>query len=97
MIAVMPAARRHASRALASFRRSSPRRPRPRAGRVRRSRPACTVSPLVVDLAIRTVDEQPTVRIDRVAAASARLAAGHPPAEAVADLALRDAAGHRLR
>ncbi|HET6951345.1 MAG TPA: hypothetical protein VFI47_13270 [Acidimicrobiales bacterium] len=51
----------------------------------------------MVDLAIRTVDEQPTVRIDRVAAASARLAAGHPPAEAVADLALRDAAGHRLR
>jgi hypothetical protein len=62
----------------------------------RRVRPAGGASPRVIDLAIRTVHEQPAVRGDRVAAASARLASGHrPTAEAVADMAVADMALRR--
>jgi hypothetical protein len=93
----MHVARRKASRAVASLRDTSRRvgrRPRPWR---HHTRPVHGAGPLVIDRAVRTVDDQPAVRLDRVAAASARLAAGHrPSAEAVADAALRRAACERL-
>jgi hypothetical protein len=47
---------------------------------------------MTIDLALRTIDELPTIRIDLVEAASARLAAGErPSAEAIADMAIRRA------
>jgi hypothetical protein len=94
----MDVARRRATRAIASLRGTSRRVPRRPSSRRHRTRPDHGAGPLVIDLAVRTVFDQPAVRIDRVAAASARLAAGHrPSAEAVADAALRRAACERLR
>lgn len=94
----MHVARRRATRAITSVRGTSrrvSRRPRPRR---HHTHPVHAAGPLVIELAVRTVDDQPAVRLDRVAAASARLAAGHrPSAEAVADAALCRAACERLR
>lgn len=94
----MHLARHRASRAIASLRGTSRRVSRRPPSRRNRTRPVHGAGPLLIDLAVRTVDGLPSVRLDRVAAASARLAAGHrPSAEALADATLRRAACERLR
>jgi hypothetical protein len=49
-------------------------------------------TPVIIDLALRAIDELPPVRLDVVDAASTRLAAGErPSAEAIAEMAIRHA------
>lgn len=67
-----------------------------RARRERRPTASLTsaATPVIIDLALRTIDELPPVRLDLVDAVSARLAAGErPSAEAIAEMAIRHAAG----
>lgn len=67
------------------------------AGRSRRERrPTASLTsaatPVIVDLALRAIDDLPPVRLDVVDAASARLAAGErPSAEVIAEMAIRHA------
>ena len=89
----MRVSRSQASRALDAV-RSRHRRVPVRARRSVRPRSSLTAvaTPMTIDLALRTIDELPTIRIDLVEAASARLAAGErPSAEAIADMAIRRA------
>ena len=95
----MRVSRTHANRALDAA------RSRPRRGSVHRRRsvrPASSLTsgatPLSIDLALRTIDELPPVRIHMVEAAAARLAAGErPTSEAIADMAIRRATCDLLR
>jgi len=89
----MRTSRTQATRALGAVRR------RHRRGRVRRhdaGRPSSglmVTSPRTIDRALRIIDGLPPVRVELVAAASARLAAGErPSSEAIADMAIRRAA-----
>jgi hypothetical protein len=103
----MRVARSQAARALDAVRRRHRRAPV--RGRLRRPprRPrhagsgaaaVHSVSPLTIDLALRTIGDQPPVRVGLVEAASARLDAGdRPSAEAVADMAIRRATCDLLR
>lgn len=60
--------------------------------------PLHTVSPLLIDRVLHAIDDLPPLRVELVAAASARLAAGErPSAEAIADMAIRRAAVDQLR
>jgi len=95
MVTVMQVSRQQASRALAAMRQSRRRA----AVRRRRSRgPAAGISPCTLDRVLRHIDDLPPVRRERVAAVSARRAAGiRPSSEAIADAALRRAACDRLR
>ena len=83
--------RRHATRALDAVRR---RHRRGRALRRHATRPSSAVmatSPHTIERALRILDGQPQVRVELVAAASARLAAGErPSSEAIADRVVRD-------
>lgn len=77
-------------------RRSSARR------RQAARRPAVSLrsgaSPLTIEQALRRIDEQPPIRIHLVEAATARLAAGdRPPADVVAEMAIRRATCDLLR
>jgi hypothetical protein len=57
-----------------------------------------TASPMTIELALRTIDEQPPVRVHLVEAAAARLAAGDRPSpEDVAEMAIRRATCDCLR
>lgn len=87
----MRVSRTHASRAFDAVRGR-----RRRAHRRRSVRPVngltSGATPLTIDLALRTIDELPPVRIHLVEAAAARLAAGErPTSDAVADMAIRRA------
>jgi hypothetical protein len=92
MRAVMRASRKHATRALDAVRR---RHGRTRARQVHAVRPSSSLmatSPRTIDRALRIIDALPPVRVELVAAASARLAAGErPSSEAIADMAIRRA------
>ena len=90
----MRSSRTHATRALDAVRR------RHRRGRARRqghrpghpSSAAMATSPRTIDRALRIIDGLPPVRVELVAAASARLAAGErPSSEAIADRAIQSA------
>ena len=94
----MRVTRSQASRAFAHVRtrhrRASVRRHRS----VRPSSSLMSATPMSIDLALRTIDELPPIRIHLVEAASARLAAGErPSAEAIADMAIRRATCDMLR
>jgi hypothetical protein len=84
--------RRHTTRALDAVRR----RHRPTRARqhhaVRPSSSLMRTSPRTIDRALRVIETMPPVRVELVAAASARLAAGErPSSEAIADMAIRRA------
>ncbi len=88
----MRVSRTHASRAFDAMRG---RRRRAHARR-RSVRPVngltSGATPLTIDLALRTIDELPPVRIHVVQAAAARLAAGErPTSDAIAEMAIRRA------
>ena len=82
----MRTSRSHATRAIDAVRR---RHRRGRALRHHSSRPASSVmatSPRTIERALLIIDGQPRVRVELVAAVTARLAAGErPSSEAIAD------------
>jgi hypothetical protein len=88
----MRTSRRPATRALDAVRR---RHRRTRARQVHAVRPSAALmgtSPRTIDRALRVIESLPPVRVELVAAASARLAAGErPSSEAIADMAIRRA------
>ncbi len=89
----MRVSRTHANRALDAVRSRRRRGSVHRRGSVR---PASSLTsgatPMSIDLALRTIDELPPVRIHMVEAAAARLAAGErPTSDAIADMAIRRA------
>jgi hypothetical protein len=92
MRAVMRSSGKHATRALDAVRR---RHRRTRARQVHGVRPSSSLmatSPRTIDRALRIIEALPPVRVELVAAASARLAAGErPSSEAIADMAIRRA------
>lgn len=91
----MQVSRREASRALAVLRRAQRHTVARR--RRRRGHPSRGVSPLTVDAAVGLADRSGRVRGEQVAAARARLAAGHDPSpEAVAEMMIRRAICDRL-
>jgi hypothetical protein len=90
MRAVMRSSRKQATRALDAVRR---RHRRPREHQAHAARPTSSLmatSPRTIERALLIIDGQPPVRIELVAAASARLAAGErPSSEAIAARAIR--------
>ncbi len=91
----MQVSRRQASRAFAAVRRTH-RRATTAPGR--RARPRAGVSPRTIELALQHIDDLPPVRVEVVAAASARLAVGDRPSpDEIADATLRRATCDRLR
>lgn len=95
----MRVSRTQATRALDAVRR---RRRRAEVHRRRAVRPGgsavASASPMTIELALRTIDEQPPIRIHLVEAAATRLATGdRPTPDAVAEMALRRATCDRLR
>jgi hypothetical protein len=93
----MQVSRRQAAVALDAVRRRHRRAPGRHRHEVRRG-PGIRPSPVLIDLVLREVEGQGPVRIELVAAASARRAAGEwPTADEVAEMALRRAVCDRLR
>jgi hypothetical protein len=93
---------RAASQALAAVRTTrrrgaaTHRRPRPIRRRARRL--PTVSSPRSIDLALRTIDELPPLRVELVEAAVARLATGErPSSDDIAEMAIRRATCDLLR
>lgn len=90
----MRVVRSHTSRALHAMRRQRHRRRAHARGRhpTRPTSALTATSPLTIDAALRIIEAQPSVRIELVDAASARLATGsRPTSEQIADRAIRGA------
>jgi hypothetical protein len=97
----MRVSRTHATRALDAVRTRRRRVSAHRHGR-RPVRPTSSLTsgatPMTIDLALRTIDGLPPVRVHLVEAAAARLAAGErPTSDAIADMAIRRATCDLLR
>lgn len=84
--------RRHATRALDAVRRRHRRGGGLPRHATRPSSGVMATSPRTIERALRIIDGQPPVRVELVAAATARLAAGdRPSSAAIAERAVRDA------
>jgi hypothetical protein len=87
------ASRKQATRAFEVVRRRHLRTREHQAQAVRPTSAVMATSPRTIERALLIIDGQPPVRIELVAAASARLAAGErPTSAAIADRAIRVAA-----